>query len=49
MNDELNIQIFLLRAGYMNEPFQRQRNGDLRVNLEQKKLYEYIGVVIAML
>ena len=48
MNDELNIQIFLLRAGYMNGPLQRQRNGDLMMNLERKKLYKCIGVVIAM-
>ena len=48
MNDEPNIQIFSLRVGYMNEPLQRQRNGGLTMNLEQKRLYEYIGVVMAM-
>ena len=49
MNAELNIQIFSLRAGYMNEPLRRQRDEDSTVKLKQKKLYEYSGVVMAML
>lgn len=49
MNAELNIQIFSLRVGYMNEPLRRRRSGISMVNLEQKKLYGYFGVVMAML
>jgi len=49
MSAELSIQILSLRAGYMNEPLRRQRNGDSTMNLEQKRLYEYSGVVIVTL